>query len=227
VSALKVMLPIGALVALAAAGIFVLNRTPAPPRAVPNPIAAPESHPPALTNQPDANPSPRASAAVAPAASTPAPNPSTSPATSPEIDAPSRAPQQPAASVTPPERVAPASPSPPLNTGAKKQKPPIADPIARQALALVGTDDLAEMYWLDAINDPTLGPEERSDLIEDLNQDGFADPKNLGPQDLPLILSRLSLIEQHAPSAMDQVNADAFKEAYKDLLAMHARLMQP
>jgi hypothetical protein len=32
------------------------------------------------------------------------------------------------------------------------------------------------------------------------------------------VLSRLALIEELAPDAMDQVNADAFAEAYKDLV---------
>ena len=62
--------------------------------------------------------------------------------------------------------------------------------------------------------------------IEDLNEEGFADPKNLTPDDLPLILTRLALIEEHAPDAMDEVNAAAFAEAYKDLMNMAARLMQ-
>jgi hypothetical protein len=35
-------------------------------------------------------------------------------------------------------------------------------------------------------------------------------------------LNRLQLIEELAPNAMDQVNADAFAEAYKDLVNMLA-----
>lgn len=98
-----------------------------------------------------------------------------------------------------------------------KTKEPIQDPIARAALSLVGADANAEEYWIAAINDPTLSKTERQDLIEDLNEDGLSDPKRPGPQDLPLILSRLELIEALAPYAMDQVNANAFAEAYKDL----------
>ena len=67
---------------------------------------------------------------------------------------------------------------------------------------------------------------ERKDLIEDLNEDGLSDPRRPGPEDLPLILSRMMLIEEAAPYAMDQVNADAFQEAYKDLMNMAARLTQ-
>lgn len=105
-------------------------------------------------------------------------------------------------------------------TAAKTGKPPIQDLLARLALAEVGFDADAEAYWLTAINDPTLGPTERQDLIEDLNEDGFEDPENLSAEDIPLILSRIDLIETHAPLAMDQVNADAFAEAYKDLWNM-------
>ena len=55
-------------------------------------------------------------------------------------------------------------------------------------------------------------------MIEDLNEDGLSDLKHPGVQDLPLILSRIELVKQLAPNAMDQVNADAFAEAYKDLV---------
>ncbi len=104
----------------------------------------------------------------------------------------------------------------------KTSKPPkaIQDPDARAALSLVGADADAEQYWADAINDPKLPANERKDLIEDLNEDGLSDPKHPGPQDLPLIVNRLRLIDELAPYAMDQVNADAFQEAQKDLLAM-------
>ena len=99
-----------------------------------------------------------------------------------------------------------------------KLKEPIQDPDARAALSLVGADPAAEQYWTTAINDPNLPANERKDLIEDLNEDGLSDPKHPGSQDLLLILSRIQLIEQLAPASMDQVNADAFHEAYKDLV---------
>jgi len=102
--------------------------------------------------------------------------------------------------------------------GGRSSKPPLQDPDARVALALVGSDEWAEAYWYEAINDPALPPHERQDLIEDLNEDGLSDPKHPTPDDLPLILSRLSLIEALGPDAMDPVNAAAFAEAYKDLL---------
>jgi hypothetical protein len=89
---------------------------------------------------------------------------------------------------------------------------------------LVGTDHDAELAWASAINDPTLPSEERKDLIEDLNQDGFADPAHVSLEELPLVLSRLALIEELAPDAMDDTNAAAFAEAYKDLVNIADRL---
>ncbi len=100
----------------------------------------------------------------------------------------------------------------------------ILDPIARMALSFVGADPEAEAYWYEAINDPTLSAHERQDLIEDLNEDGLSDPRQPTVEDLPLIVSRLMLLEDIAPYAMDEVNADAIQEAYKDLVNMAVRL---
>jgi hypothetical protein len=112
------------------------------------------------------------------------------------------------------------------NGGQPGQAHGLGDPQARDALALVGADPDAEAYWIEAINDPDLSAKERRELIEDLNQDGFADTKNLSADDLPLIVNRLQLIEALWPDAMDDVNAAAFDEAYKDLSKMYARLTQ-
>ena len=94
---------------------------------------------------------------------------------------------------------------------------------AREALSMVGADPVAEAVWARAINDPNLTPHQRQDLIEDLNEDGFEDPKDIAPEEVPLIVSRIALIEEMAPDAMDEVNAAAFAEAYKDLNNMLAR----
>lgn len=112
------------------------------------------------------------------------------------------------------------SPSPQQRTG----KAPRQDPMARVALSLVGVDPNAEEYWAMAINDPSLSANEREDLIEDLNEEGFEDPKNPTVDELPLIINRLQIIEDYAPSAMDEVNARSFAEAYKDLVNMYVRL---
>jgi len=99
-----------------------------------------------------------------------------------------------------------------------------ADPQARMALSGVGSDHTAELRWVAAINDPQTPAKERKDLIEDLNEDGLSDPAHPAPRDLPVIENRLQLIEQLLPTAMDPVNADAFREARKDLLKMRDTL---
>jgi len=98
------------------------------------------------------------------------------------------------------------------------------EPLARLALSYVGADTQANEFYQRAINDLALSKNHRRNLIEDLNQDGFPDTRNLTARDLPLIQSRLALIEQLAPNAADLVNAAAFKEAYKDLLNMRDRV---
>ncbi len=102
--------------------------------------------------------------------------------------------------------------------GAAKAKPEIQNPAARVALSFVGMDVEAEECWMAAINDPNLPAEERKDLIEDLNEDGLSNPHHPTSEDMALIASRMELIEELAPYAADQVNLDAFKEAYKDLM---------
>jgi hypothetical protein len=119
---------------------------------------------------------------------------------------------------------APATNAPVPKDPAKPKKEPKEKPLEREALAFVGADPLAEAIWLGAINSPDVSAHDRSDLIEDLNEDGFADPKNLTRDDLPLIVNRLELIEREAPYAMDDVNAAAFAEAYKDLVNMYAKV---
>ncbi len=123
------------------------------------------------------------------------------------------------------------------------QPPPVEDPVAkplpvpvpdtgglevtaalaREALSFVGIDLRAEEVWAEAINNPELSAKVRQNLIEDLNEDGFPDPKNITIEDLPLILNRIELIEEYAPLAMDDVNAAAFMEAYRDLIKMYSR----
>jgi hypothetical protein len=101
------------------------------------------------------------------------------------------------------------------------------EPFARLALNFVGADQTANDFYVKAINDSGLSNEARKNLIEDLNQDGFANRKNLTANDLPLINSRMALIEQLVPSTTDQVNLAAMKEAYKDLVKMRERITNP
>jgi hypothetical protein len=102
--------------------------------------------------------------------------------------------------------------------------PIIPEPLAREALAYVGTDAEAESIWLEAINDPALSAGQRRNLIEDLNEDGFPNPKRITLDDVPLIQSRLLLIDQLAAESLDDVNAEAFDEAKKDLENMLTKL---
>ena len=105
-------------------------------------------------------------------------------------------------------------------------EPLVPEPVARTALAFVGTDAEAEQVWVAAINDPMMPAKARQNLIEDLNEDGFPDHKNITADDIPLIVSRIQLIEELAPDAMDDVNAAAFAEAYKDLVNMFDKAMR-
>jgi hypothetical protein len=93
------------------------------------------------------------------------------------------------------------------------------EPLARLALSYVGVDAQANEFYQKTINDMTLTKGHRSNLIEDLNEDGL-NFRNLTANDVPIIRNRLALIEQLAPHAADAVNAAAFKEAHKDLVNM-------
>lgn len=95
---------------------------------------------------------------------------------------------------------------------------------ARAALAWIGRDPAADADYIQLINDPSVSANDRHNLIEDLNEDGFPDPHNPTLDDLPMIKYRIDLIDDQAPYAMDKTNADAFAEARKDLVNMENRL---
>jgi len=99
------------------------------------------------------------------------------------------------------------------------------EPLARVALTFAGADAQANAFYVQAINDPALTRSHRKNLIEDLNEAGFTDLKNLSERDLPLIQNRMSLIEQLAPTPLDEANAAAFREAYKDLVNMRNKII--
>ncbi|HEX4265435.1 MAG TPA: hypothetical protein VH597_13950 [Verrucomicrobiae bacterium] len=105
----------------------------------------------------------------------------------------------------------------------KPPKEPLSDPEARDALALVGLDPNAEQYWLEAIYDTSLPDKEREDLMEDLNEVGFADPANVTANDLPLIVNRLKILEELKPTVNDPFMSEHLGEAYKDLANMYAK----
>jgi len=108
--------------------------------------------------------------------------------------------------------------------GTEDGEPEVPVKVAFRALWYVGVDPQAEKIWMRAINDPRHPPGVRSDLIEDLHDEGYSDNSHPTKADLPIILARMELIERIAPYALDQVNADAFEEAYKDLLNKYIRL---
>jgi hypothetical protein len=141
----------------------------------------------------------------------------------PELAEPETAADQNEPQVTQAEAVTPEATQTPQGTSAVPET--IQDPMARAALAYVGADPDAETYWYEAINDPNLSAHERQDLIEDLNEDGLSDPQNPTIEDLPLILNRIDLIEAIIGDAMDEVNADAFQEAYQDLVTLAVQAM--
>lgn len=118
------------------------------------------------------------------------------------------------------------APIPVAQPRATKAEPGIPEALARVALRFCGIDPAAEETWTRAINDPQLSEDARSNLIEDLNEDGFPDPSHMTRADIPLILERMRLIERLAPHAMDEVNAAAFREAYKDLVNMLAEALE-
>lgn len=109
-----------------------------------------------------------------------------------------------------------ATPSP--NQTPRTPDSPARSAQAREALHLVGADSHADELWLATINDPRVSAKERQDLIEDLNEAGLVDPKHPTEEDLPLIVARILLIESISESPLDQTNANAFLEVYKDLL---------
>lgn len=89
------------------------------------------------------------------------------------------------------------------------------EPFARVALNYVGADAQADDFYVKAINDPTLSDRHRKNLIEDLNETGITDKR-----DLAILKNRLAIIEDQLPKTSDPVNAAALEEAQKDLTNM-------
>ncbi|UCC99980.1 MAG: hypothetical protein JSW66_08875 [Phycisphaerales bacterium] len=117
------------------------------------------------------------------------------------------------------------TPEAPFDQEPSFNEPAIKERRGRVALAYIGHNPEADEVWIRIINDPSVSANARSNLIEDLNEDGLS-YRNLTLDDLPMILYRIELIEELRPYAMDKVNADAFDEAHKDLVNMANRLTQ-
>ena len=197
---------------MAGFGARALRLALVPEAALPSDDAADTAAGPAAGQQATANPG---SAAGGPVANAPAPSPDR--ATS---DAASRSS---GASGNPFVPGASAARRGASFAAAEPGEPIVANVLAREALRNVGKDPQALVIWLRAINDPAMPEGDRSDLIEDLNDEGYDDLGSYTEADLQLILARLELIEQQMPLAKDAVNAWAFTEAYQDLLGMLAK----
>jgi hypothetical protein len=103
--------------------------------------------------------------------------------------------------------------------------PEVVESQARAALNFVGADPDAGTAWARAINDAELSAETREELIEELDVAGLpADPQRLTQDHLPLILSRIEIVEQLAPSALDDTNAAAFRAVHRRLTSLAASL---
>lgn len=97
------------------------------------------------------------------------------------------------------------------------------EPLARLALNFAGANAQADELYRAAINDAGLSVDQRRELIEDLNQDGFENLRKPTPRDLELVKNRLELINRYRNDVDHKVVVGAFKEAEKDLLNMLAK----
>ncbi len=98
------------------------------------------------------------------------------------------------------------------------------EPLARVALAYLGTSPQADDLYRLALGETAFSSAQRQNLIEDLNQAGFAEVKKSPAGVLALIEQRLAMIERLAPQFPDRVAAAAFVEARKDLLNMRDKV---
>jgi hypothetical protein len=104
--------------------------------------------------------------------------------------------------------------------------PDSKEALGRVALAYVGANEQAIPLYHSAINDPALTPEQRKNLIEDLNQDGLSNRRNPTPDDLKIIANRYDLAQAYLQQPYvqnDPVATAAFLEANKDLFNMLQR----
>lgn len=98
--------------------------------------------------------------------------------------------------------------------------------LGRLALSFVGANDKALELYHKATLDPQLKPDQRRNLVEDLNQDGFSNRRNPTAEDLKLIVNRYALTQSYLQQDYvknDKLLNDAFHEANKDLANMLQR----
>jgi len=92
--------------------------------------------------------------------------------------------------------------------------------LGRLALNYVGANDQALELYHQAALDPQLNPDQRRNLVEDLNQDGLVNRRNPTPEDLKIIAKRYELTQSYLQQDYvknDKLLNEAFLEANKDL----------
>lgn len=100
------------------------------------------------------------------------------------------------------------------------------EPLARVALAYVGANEQAGELYHAAVLDPSLQPDQKRELVEDLNQDGLGSTKNPTADDMKIIANRYALTQAYLQQDYvqnDKVLNAAFREADKDLRRMLER----
>jgi hypothetical protein len=104
---------------------------------------------------------------------------------------------------------------------ARLAEPGSKEPLARLALAFVGgNSQQAVQLWHTAITDPSITPDQKSNLVEDLNEDGLVNRKTPTQEDLQVIANRYALTQAYLQQDYvlnDKVLHAAFREADKDL----------
>jgi hypothetical protein len=105
-------------------------------------------------------------------------------------------------------------------------EPGSREPLARLALAYVGANQQAAELFHTALLDPALLPDQKRELVEDLNQDGLNSTKTPTAEDLRVISERYALTQAYLQQEYvvgDKVLNAAFREADKDLRNMLQR----
>ncbi len=103
------------------------------------------------------------------------------------------------------------------------QTPEGKESLARVALAYVGTSGPALQLFHKAVLDQSLLPDQKRNLIEDLNEDGLVNRKALTPADLEVVANRYAITQEYLRQdyvSQNQALNAAFLEADKDLRKM-------
>ncbi|GAA5126237.1 hypothetical protein JIN84_15250 [Luteolibacter yonseiensis] len=109
-------------------------------------------------------------------------------------------------------------------------EPGSKEPLARVALSYVGVDATALDLFHTALLDPALLPDQKRNLVEDLNEDGLSNRRAPTAEDLQIITKRYELTQAYLRQDYvqnDGVLNEAFREADKDLRKMLERAASP